>query len=159
VFPGPEPLKLIGWSGSGTELTLFDPAIVQVTVDASTGEAHGISTATVASVGGAESLTAAALIPAGCELVGVGYRVVTALSTENSLASVDLGGMGLVDRWGTDLGITLDSVNNAGHWKGGRAFISTAQDVVVLPKPAGALFGTVGAVKLSVFFTTWTPLA
>lgn len=158
VFPGPEPLKLIGWSGSGTELTLFDRALTTVTVPPSTGEVHGVTTVEVPTVAGAAFLTAGAFLPAGVELVGVGYRVVTAFSTENSLVSVDLGGLGVENRWGAGLGITTNAVNNAGQWVGGRAHLPSAEDVVLLANPAGARFGAVGTVRLTAFWTTYTPL-
>jgi hypothetical protein len=158
VFPSPVPLKVIGWSGSGTELTLFDQALTTVEVPSSTGEVHGVTTVDVPAVAGAAFLTASAFLPAGVELAGVGYRVVTAFSTENSLASVDLGGLGVENRWGAGLGIGLHAQNNAGQWVGGRAHLASAADVVLLANPPGALFGAVGAVRLTAFWATYTPV-
>jgi hypothetical protein len=158
VFPGPEPLKLIGWSASGTALTLFDRALTTVTVSPGTGEVHGVSTVEVPSVGGAEFLTAVALIPAGVKLMGVGYRVVTSLSTENSLVSVDVGGPGIRGGWGSALGITKDSVNNVGQMRADMPNYATAGSVVITPNPPGALFGAAGLIRLTAFWLTLTPL-
>lgn len=158
LFPTGVPLKLIGWDATGTVLTLYDSAIQTVTVNTSTGETHGVTTVTVPSVGGATFLTAAAFLQPGIELAGVGYRVITAFSTENALASIDLGGLGVENRWGQALGLSVNSVNNAGQWVGGRATISTAQDVVLVANPGGAHFGVTGAARLTAFWTTYTPL-
>ena len=157
LIPDAVPGKLLGWSADGTALTLYDSTIQQVTINPSSGEAHGISTITLASTGGVDHLTAAAFIPAGVKVKGVGYRVTTAFSTENSLASVDLGGMGITSGWGKALGITLNSINNEGQMRGDEPRTTVAQDVVLLPNPAGALFGATGAVRLTCFWRTLVP--
>jgi hypothetical protein len=141
-----------------TELTLFDRALTSVTVPPSTGEVHGVSTVTVPSVGGAAFLTAVAAIPAGVQVKGVGYRCVTAFSTENSLASLDLGGMGLEAGWGRGLGIVANAVNNIGQMRADMPHTSTAHDILMVANPPGARFGSSGLARLSIFWMTLTPL-
>lgn len=158
VFPSPVPLKVIGWSGSGTELTLFDQALTTVEVPSSTGELHGVTTVEVPTVAGAAFLTAGAAIPAGVQVKGVGYKVVTAFSTENSLASVDLGGMGVESGWGQGLGISLGAVNNIGQMRGDMPHTSMAHDIFLLANPPGSLFGSIGLARLSVFWMRLEPL-
>ena len=157
VFPAPGAGKVLGWSADGTELTLYPSAVTQVIVDPSSGEAHGQLTVEVPTVAGASFLTASAFIPPGIEVAGIGYRVVEGFSTELSLASIGLGGLGVVTRWGTGLGLVVDDVNNAGNWVGGRVHTTVAGDVVLIAEPPGSRFGQVGLVRLTCFYTLWIP--
>lgn len=158
LLPLPIPGKLLGWSADGTQLTLYDQALTTVAVTPGSGEVHGVTTRNVVSVGGASFLTAAALIPAGTVLAGIGYRVSQSFSVENGLTSVHCGGMGVENRWGASLGITAGSVNNCGQWVGAHVPIRTAQDVILLANPAGARFGTLGQIVLTAFWTRYNPL-
>lgn len=155
TFPAPVNLGLIGWNADGTALTTFASTIQQVTVNPSSGEAHGISTATLTPSGGEWSLVASALIPAGSKVKGVGYRVLTELSTANGLTSVDLGGLGVESGWGRQLGLTAATVNNAGHWRGDMPNALNASDVTLLAN--GGPFASGGSVKLTAFWCVWTP--
>jgi hypothetical protein len=159
-FPLPGAGKLIGWSADGTILTLYDQVITALMVPPGTGMLHGVTTVELASVAGAPFLTASAFLPANTILAGVGYRVLTSLSPENGLVSVSLGGLGVENRWGAALGITAGSVNACGQWIAPYVPIplNASEDALLLANPPTARFGATGRVRLSAFWTRFTPI-
>lgn len=132
--------------------------MAEALIDSTSGQIHEEVTVTVSSVAGASFLVATSLLPAGVEVAGVGYRVVTSFSGENGLVWVTLGDLDVINRWGEVLGIAASSVNHAGMWVGGRVNMASGGDVILLPNPAGALFGVAGLVSLTCFYTRFIPL-
>lgn len=155
-FPSPVALRLIGWNADGSALTLFEPSILTVEVDPASGMTYGKSTTTVAASGGANSLTASALIPAGVKNLGVTYRCTTGFGTSGGLSSVDIGGQGVTDGWGSGIAITAGTVTGYGDFhRGDEPIAIGAEDVTILAN--GGTFDGTGACKLTSHWRTLTP--
>lgn len=157
LFPAPEALGLLGWNADASGLTLYSPAIVQVTIDPVSGEARGKSSATLtASPGSGAPLAAVALAPAGARCMAVTLRNVVAWNTSNGLSGMDLGGFGQQDGWGQDLPLTLPFASNPGYFRRGDEPIAVnGEDITLTPK--GGTWGGAGSATVTVHWKTYSP--
>lgn len=147
---------LIGWNANRTALTLYAPSIIQVTPDEETGLAFGKASATVTAAGGASILTATALVPAGSRVLGVTVRVTTGFGTSAGLASFDVGGMGVIDGWGSGIALTAGTVTGVGDFNRGDLPVAvSAEDISLIAN--GGQFDATGAAVVTVHYVTLTP--
>src|SRR2546428_373173 len=79
-------------------------------VQAGALSASGVAVATVPSVNGAASLTAAALIPAGARVLTVSSKILVAFGTSGGLTGFAVGDGGIMDRWGVAAALTLTAL-------------------------------------------------
>lgn len=147
---------LIGWNANRTALTLYPPSIIQVTPDEETGLAFGKASATVTASGGASVLTAAALIPAGVRVLGITVRVTTGFGTSNGLSAFDVGGMGIIEGWGSGIALAAGTVTGVGDFTRGDIPPAVNAEDVTLTATSGAFDG-VGAAIVTAHFVTLTP--
>lgn len=149
LFPEPGAGKLIGWNALGTELTLYDPSISQVVPVAVSGIAYGQTSVAVPSVAGQYLLTVTALAPVGVEVLGVTYYCTIDFSAANGLTSLNIGGFGIEDRWGLNVGITAGTVTTPGNFRLNEHVITASATDIVLTANGGS-FGPTGSAIVTV---------
>jgi hypothetical protein len=169
VTPLPHPVTLdangqaaIRLQSRAYKLDLFDAQNVHQSlwpvdnvVDGSLIGGTAVAVATVASVNGAASLTAAALIPAGARVLTVSTKILTALGTSGGLTGFMVGDGGIADRWGVAAALTQNALTGcsdapaAAQPHDSSLPLYTTATAVVL-SALGGLFDSVGSVEVSV---------
>lgn len=148
-FPLPGSGKVIGWNDLGTALTLFDTSIFLSHVDTVATVVEGNSPALLATVAGDWTLVASGLVPSGVEVLGVTYYCSTGFGTSNGLTAVNIGGFGIEDGWGANVGITLGTTTTPGNFRRGDHPVSTAATDIVVTAVGGP-FDATGACIVTV---------
>lgn len=149
VFPSPGAGKVVGWDALGETLTLYPTAEFQVAVAPSKGIVFSEYAIPLSAIPGAALLTATAAIPSARRVIGVTYFCDVAFGTSGGLTSVDIGGFGLGDFWGHQIGITLNTTTTVGNFRSSDTPITTAAtDLVVTAN--GGLFDATGHCILTV---------
>jgi hypothetical protein len=110
----------------------------------------------VNAVNGQTALQIPLLYPAGARIRGAVLRVTAGFGTGGGLTTVTLGDAIMSDRWGGSIPVTLDTVTNAGHFRGG-AFGVLAGTDGFLTAEGGATFTAVGQAIVTSFYDVFTP--
>jgi hypothetical protein len=108
------------------------------------------TTLTVA-VSGAAGLTFAAMAPAGAQVVGVTWRIVTTFT--GTLTGLLVGDSVVADRWGVAAAVTAGTTGSSTGWRGQGGF-TVPSAYQVLAQPVGAGYGAAGALTCQ---CTWWP--
>lgn len=119
-----------------------------------------IAVATVPSVNGAASLTAAALIPAGARVLTVSTKILVEFGTSGGLTEFAVGDGGMIDRWGVSAALTINALTGcsdapaaAQQHDSSLPLYPTATAVVI--SGLGGLFDAAGSLEVAVqYFTT-----
>lgn len=111
------------------------------------------TTLTVA-VSGAGALTFPAMAPAGAQVVGVTWRIVTTFT--GALTGLAVGDSPVLDRWGQATALTAGTTGTSAGWHGAGGF-TVGSAYTVLAQPVGAGYGAAGA--LTCRCTWWPALA
>lgn len=135
----------------------FRPTTAPVASTAFTGGwARGEKTVTVNAVNGQTALQVPLLYPAGARIRGAVLRVTAGFGTGGGLTTITLGDAVMSDRWGGGIAVTLDTVTNAGHFRGGAFGVIAGTDGFVTAEN-GATFTDVGQVIVTSFYDVFTP--
>jgi hypothetical protein len=116
------------------------------------------ATATLSAVSGASTLTATGLIPANVRVHGVLVQVLVAFGTGLGLTGLSIGGLGLVDGWGSGVALTLGTTTTLGAFRGVRRTdlpITTSTADVVLTAEGG-VFAATGSARVIVYWSVLT---
>lgn len=85
---------------------------------ATTYRTQGQASAVLTTVGGESVLTASSIIPSGVQVRGVFVEVDTTFGATNGLTGFHVGALGLVDRWGNSIALTIGTKTNFGSYRG-----------------------------------------
>jgi len=150
------------WLSGNYKLVLKTSAdVTQWTVDNYPGlDGTTQAETTLTPTGGTAVSTATGLVPQGARLKGVTAKVTTGFGTTQSLASLHIGysfdGNLIVDAFGRDIALALNTVTTGANFESADQPIAStaAGDIVVTA--VGGLFDGTGAIKLKVFFESYS---
>jgi hypothetical protein len=150
------------WLSGGAYKLRMDDAndVVLWTVDDVPATSAGIAVtatanATLACTDNAVVLTASSLVPANAKLLGVYVENLVAPGTSKGLSGYDIGSHGITDRWGANIGLSLNNKNTMGDFQIPEEPVSaSAQDITI--EARGGQFDGTGSIQVTIEFKTGT---
>jgi hypothetical protein len=106
---------------------------------------------TVAANTGATTLTSSALIPANARIEAVFIEVDTSFGTSNGLTAIHVGGLGLLDRWGSTIALTAGTRTGFQDFTTNEMPTTTAPTAVTITAASGT-FDSVGSLTVTAEF-------
>jgi hypothetical protein len=142
----------LGADPSGT----FGSVAARLNAGTQTATAGSTAEATVTSVDGSATISAPGLVPPGARVNAVVVKVTQAFSTEHGLSGFHVGGMGLVDGWGADVAVALNTSTGGSNYKPRRGDqpVAWVPENIVLTAVGGE-FGLSGAVFIRVIYEVY----
>lgn len=117
--------------------------------------AGGKTEATVPTTDDAAQLVATALVPEGARVKAVLVKVLTAFSTEHGLSGFHVGGMGIIDGWGNNIAVALNTTTTGADFRRGDQPVALQAENIVITA-IGGNFGLTGSVFIRVLYETYS---
>jgi hypothetical protein len=118
---------------------------------------YGSAEATLTATDGALQLTASALAPANCRLLGLSTEILADFGTSKGLTALALGDGTLADRWGQATALTATTATNQQDFHSDTQPLAPPGYTVLVTAQGGA-FDAQGQILVRLYWATLTPV-
>lgn len=139
--------RLVWQTLADTDVPGADPTVIS----------YGSGEATLTASDGETVLTASALAPANCRLLGLSTEILADFGTSHGLTGLALGDAVVADRWGMQAALTAETTTNLSAAHSDTHIIAPAGYTVLVTAQGGA-FDAQGQLRLRLYWSVLTPV-